>query len=742
MVINIEAKGKDIHLFGRTYDGTPIYEIDKSFVPYFYVAASDGRFTSIFGERARKVELEHPGQTKTERQKYPKTFEADVTYVNRYLIDKYEILEKEPLRILYLDIECLTDDGAFPSPQTVPSPITVVGCYDSFKKKYVQFVYSPNYEVNQSTEQVSIFYCKTEEAMLTKFMQFMQAIRPDVICTWNGDDFDYPYLVNRVNKIGLDANEMSPMKEVYSDEDRTKIRGITLFDMFWGYKRLTEGGRESNSLDFIGQYELGMGKISYTGTTDDLWKQDIEKLLEYNRRDVEILYKLDAKLGMIEFFDEIRRMSKSTFGDILMNSRVIDFYILDFCKHKGLILPTREHTEGEEIEGAVVLEPVKGLHRNVCVGDLKSLYPSIIISANLSPETLSPTGDIKLGNGVAFNSSSPGIMPTILQELFKTRSEAKKKFKETKELKYHNKQYAVKILMNSFYGVLGHHGYRLYRREIADSITWFGRQTIMWTKKELEGMEFKVVAGDTDSVFWISKEDSLEHVVSEAKTTIMKINQSYSEFAKQYGITNHILELQFEKVYKTVFFQGAKKRYAGLIQWKDGEVVDEVDIKGYESRRSDTPYISRKLQKDVFRMILEDKPKEEVFEFVKGFCNDVREGKYKPEEIALPIGVSTNPYEYKNLPIHIRATQLANTYHKANIKAGDKIRYIYVKRTPRGIPFQNVIAFTEKLWPGYEVDIEQQLERIVFMKLDGIFDGLGWNISELKGQRSLDAWLT
>lgn len=744
-MINIEAQGSTIYLFGRHPDGTPYNKAVAHFKPYFYVADPAGEHTSIFGDKARKVFVNHPADVRRERDKYPLTFEADVTYVNRYMLDTTPEIAKEPLRIWYLDIECLHEGEGFPSAKEAKKMITVIGWYDSMAKEYRQLTPTVGkLDTDGRTHVTGVF---SEEEMLRIFVREMHEKRPDIILAWNGSEFDYPYILNRMRRLGIDMKMMSPMLEVQVDEN--KIRGITLFDSLKGYKKLVLEGRESYKLDFIGSYELDMPKLDY-GDTDDLWKNDLPKLLEYNRRDIEIMVALDKKFGMMEFYDEVRRMSHSTFDDILMNSRIIDFYILDYCKKHSLILPTRnkDDEEVDPFEGALVLEPIKGLHENVVVGDLKSLYPSIIVSANMSPETIIPAGtqiteELKeqsflLGNNTGFFREPKGIFPIILDELFSMRQEAKRMFKETKDPKYDQKQKATKILMNSFYGVLGHPGFRLYRREIADSVTWFGRQVITWTKDRLHAKGYTVIAGDTDSVFF-SKFDSRakfkgsfqfdEDYVVDGKRTIENINATYQELTRQYGIENHILELQFEKIYKTVFFMGKKKRYAGLTS------EGALDIKGFESRRSDTPYIARKLQKEVLRMILEKKPKSDVITHIKSFISDVTTSKFSVEEIALPIGITKPIEEYKTLPIHIRAAKLANERHRANIKSGDKVKYVYVKNNK-----ENVIAFTEKMWTGYEVDTERMLERIVYMKLDGIFEGMGWNISELKGQTTLGEW--
>lgn len=157
-----------------------------------------------------------------------------------------------------------------------------------------------------------------------------------------------------------------------------------------------------------------------------------------------------------------------------------------------------------------------------------------------------------------------------------------------------------------------------------------------------------------------------------------------------------------------------------------GKIIDEVVIMGFSSRRSDTPAIARTFEKEMFSKILYGANKKDVDDFIQEVLQQIREAK--PEDIALPIGVSKGMEDYKSNPIHIRACNLANQRHNANIQSGDRVKYIYVKQQPEGMgKFENVIAFKGKMPHDYKIDYDKMEERLVWNKVKPIYDALGWN---------------
>lgn len=715
-MITIENEGNKIIYFGRDKNKTLYKMEDDTFKPYFYYQDNKGKFTSIFGDKCKKITCKNPKDIPKLRQKYSKTFEADIIYTNRYMIDNFDKINKEPIRICYIDIEIDATKG-LPQPQNPTARIYSISCYDTFN------------------EEMKTFINDDEKILLNEFLNFIEKTDPDLLVAWYGDSFDFPYIINRINRLKLPLNKLTRWGTTYSIFEKgrfnNKIGGRVLIDLLWAYRKLTQGqGRESFALEYVSQYELGEGKEKYKGTLDDLYTNDKKKFIEYNQKDVELLKLLDRKLRIIEFLDEQRRYARCKWEDTYRNSKIINNLILCFCKNK-VVLPTKQKWEsGESFKGAFVYQPDKGLFENIAVADLISLYPSLIITFNLSPETFidkSETGCINIDDKF-FYKRQKGIIPLIIEKLFIERKHYKDLMKNSKygSIEYNSYdmlQTSVKVLMNSIYGVLGHVGFRLYKKEIAETITYLGRKTIKHVNKVLDKNGFKVIYGDTDSTFF-----KIEDIKDGEKAKDL-INQGLIDYSKSFGLELSKLEINFEKVFGTIFFSGAKKRYVGKLKWLNGKEVDDILIVGFESKRSDSPQVIRNFQKEVFKLILNKSDESIVTKYILEFIDKFKTLK---EEIGIPIGVTKELDSYKNVPIHIRACRLSNKRHGTKFKSGDKIKYVYVNKVPERFEFENVIAFKDNIWKGYEIDYDRMIERLIRMKVETIYDSLGWDLEFMK----------
>lgn len=252
--------------------------------------------------------------------------------------------------------------------------------------------------------------------------------------------------------------------------------------------------------------------------------------------------------------------------------------------------------DDEAIEGAYVHEMNPGLYQWICVLDFKSMYPSMIISKNICFTTISEDGTIISPSGAKFLSKEDreGILPGILKNLMKERDETKKKMKEAKTEEernyYDGLQNAIKIYMNSFYGVFASSFYRFTDKHIGSSVTAFSRETTKGIIKDMEEEGLEVLYSDTDSIFVKSPVDELE----KSKEFGFKMVEKYS----REGGT-----LEFEKILRSMFSHGKKKRYVGKIIWPKEDMI----IRGYEIRRTDSFDIQSETMKVVFDDILDGK---------------------------------------------------------------------------------------------------------------------------------------
>ena len=386
-MIQIEQKGNQIFIFGRNDDKTTYCKHIKDFRPYFYVEDSNGEYKSILGKRLKKIVCNMPYDVKKKRDFYGKHYEGDILYTNRYLIDHPEVIHKSDIRILYLDIEIRRTTNGYESWEVANNPILCVGCYDNFDKEYKQFVLRDYLDKEHP-----------EKEMMLDFIRYVRKNDPDMFIAWNGDGFDFPFILNRCIKLGINPNILARQTKEFRGECHrrqnnwhiTKIEGRVLFDLMYAYKKFVSGqGRESFSLDYISKYEEVGEKVKFKGDLDTLYDNDINKFLEYNLIDVKLMVELDKKLGIVEFFDELRLLSGCKFDDIFMNSKMGDSLCLRYAKQNGFVLPSVDQTnKSKTFIGGLVKDSTPGLHKNIVCMDMKSLYPSIMIGFNTSYETV------------------------------------------------------------------------------------------------------------------------------------------------------------------------------------------------------------------------------------------------------------------------------------------------------------------------------------------------------------------
>ena len=463
------------------------------------------------------------------------------------------------LNILNFDIETRSDEG-FPNIQTANMDILsiavrcngqsyILGCGD----------------YKTSGDDIYI-KCASEADLLHKFIQLWKDLDPDIVTGWNIETFDIPYVCNRIKRIlSTEAvNELSPFglvkdrffgRPTEGEEPEAKeIYGVTIFDYLSLYRKFTYIQQESYALDYIGEAELGQKKLDYSeyGTLNELYKNDYQKFLDYNIRDVVLVEKLDDKMKLLEQACTIAYDAGVNLIDSLTSVRMWDIIIHNFLMEKNIVVPPKQFGEKEnQVEGAYVKDPQVGLHNWVVSFDLNSLYPHLIMQYNISPETYvrhigqRPTADeiiaglydnenIKefmkkhnvsvCGSGAMYTKDFQGFLPKLMETMYNSRVEwktrmieAQKKYQKnkTKELEYeiakcNNMQMAKKIQLNSAYGALGNQYFRFFDTKYAESITLSGQLSIKWMEvkinqflnKKLNTQEKDyVVAVDTDSLY-------------------------------------------------------------------------------------------------------------------------------------------------------------------------------------------------------------------------------------------------
>ena len=401
-----------MRLYTWDEDGVRI-ETDCPYQPYFYYETNSTRYdaTSLYGTKLRRVSAnsELDRRKKIEDLNDPKIYE-NISPYQQFLVDRFwesnesTDFSKFPLKIWFFDIETYSPDE-FPKPEEASHMINVITVYDTVKETY--YTWGIN-AYNPKSEDVIYFHCRNEADLLQRFLDFYCDDRPDILSGWNSEIFDIPYVINRVrNILGEDATRLfSPvhdeiMKPIYQRVYRgnfgnqtTKyvVEGVSMLDYLDVYKTFSMGMRDSYKLDNIAHIELGENKVDIGETNlATLSIEDWDKFVDYNIHDVRLLVRLDKKLMYMELARMLSYVGLTPFNAALgtistVNGRaIVESRKLDPPR----VIPTfiKGDDRTEKYEGAYVGEPKRGFQKNVISFDANSLYPSVMVTLNLSPET-------------------------------------------------------------------------------------------------------------------------------------------------------------------------------------------------------------------------------------------------------------------------------------------------------------------------------------------------------------------
>ena len=578
--IFLERQRNLIHLWDDTL-GYRTFPYKK----YAYIKDPNGQYTSMHGDRLSKI-------YKWEKDDSEELFESDVPETTRVLVDLYD--DDTPSKghiVLTFDIEVEMHSG-LPNIEKAENEITSIAAHDDATKEYHVFVLDKKGKVKGKSiykdgKEVHVHIYKTERELLMAYLTYVESINATIWTGWNIDFFDVPYLYNRIKNIAGEnqANRLSSIGKTYWSpyRNRYSIAGVSIMDYIGLYKRYNFGLESSYTLNHIATKELGRGKVEYEGSLDDLFENDLEKFIEYNITDVELVVAMDTKLQFIELSRAICHSGFTPYEDYIFSSKYLEGACLAYLKKKGLVAPNKpknhkdklaEQTEAgeEKFIGAYVKEPIVGKYDWIYDLDLTSLYPSIIMTLNISPETKvgkvenwDPDAwvrgedrqfvingktkqftynrqelselirDNELGiaaNGVLYTQKKPGLIADILDTWFKQRVEFRKLEKKygeegnTELYEFYGKRQLVqKILLNSMYGVLGLVAFRFYDIDNAEAVTITGQTVIKKTAemanlkywKELGTKEDYNVYIDTDSIYMMA-EPLVKHRYPEYKT--------------------------------------------------------------------------------------------------------------------------------------------------------------------------------------------------------------------------------
>ncbi len=556
---NVEQAGN--RLLVRGYESGVAFSYRVAYNPTLYVPTKNySEWRTLEGDCVEPLPLGSIKEAREFVKEYKDVPDFDIYGNTRYLYQY--ILNEHPedqikfdtskIRVFNIDIETGAENG-FPDIESADQEILAISIKDSYTGRIVVFGARP---FDNKHDDVDYMHFRTEESMLTAFLQYWNENFPDVITGWNVQLFDIPYIARRIDRILGEraAKSLSPWKLISRREIYIRGRkqiaydlpGISCLDYLQLYRKFTYTNQESFRLDHICMVELGARKLDHSEfeTFKDFYENDWQKFIDYNIHDVRLVDQLDDKMKLLDLAFTMAYDAKVNYEDVFSQVRMWDNYIYcELNKRKIAIPPKKEATKDIQYAGAYVKEPKPGGYDWIVNFDLNSLYPHLIMQYNISPETLWETRhssasvegilnkEIEVNpefatcaNGAQYRKDVQGFLPLMMQKMYDSRVifkkkmiEAKKQYEKTptpdlvKEIaRCNNIQMAKKISLNSAYGAIGNEHFRYYRLANAEAITLSGQVSIRWIENKINAYlnkllstnnEDYVVASDTDSIY-------------------------------------------------------------------------------------------------------------------------------------------------------------------------------------------------------------------------------------------------
>ena len=712
---------RGVHNGQRFQDKTPFKP--RLFVPKKKPGAAT--YHNLFGEPLESIEFGGINDAREFQKNYDGVsnmkIHGNTNWQYQYITENYggEIeFDMNHIAIWAMDIETTSENG-FPNVDNPVEEILLITIQDLATRKIRTWGRQP-------LDQADYEYCKTEYDLLKNFLSYWMANCPDIITGWNINLFDIPYLVNRIAAVMGEPStkQLSPWRQIrrrdieFSQKTLTsfELPGITILDYLDLYKKFTYNAQESYKLDYICKQELGVGKLENKfDTFKEFYTNDWPRFVEYNIIDTKRILELEDKMKLIELAVTMALDAKCLFGDVFSAVRTWDCVLYNYLWDQNIVVHPRDTSrEDRSIEGAYVQEPVPGSYDWVVSFDATSLYPSIIMQYNMSPETLvrpredyfTPTTvkqlldkktDLKqlhvddeclTANGYHFSRKKRGLFPGIVEKLFDDRQMYKRKMIEAQKLyeethkpqylndisRYTNFQMARKIQLNSLFGAWANYYFRYFDDRIAEGITITGQYIIQQVGRALDDYLNKIVGtkdfkysfySDTDSCYITLDPLVKKFYADKSKAEIVKIldkiceekiteiiNRSCNELAFYTNAFDPKIVFKREAIADRGIFV-AKKRYALNVYNNEGVSYDPPKLKvmGLEIVRSSTPEAIRNTLRDAVRVaITEDESS------LQTFISKAKQEflKLPPEEIAFPRGV--NGLKKYNSASHIYAS--------------------------------------------------------------------------------------
>ena len=597
-----------------------------------------------------------------------------------------------------------------------------------------------------------------EKEMWRYWTELIKEEDPDVIAGWNIAGHDLRLFYERSRRVGFSPNNLSPMGYMSMREHKGRwegnVKGLNIFEMRDFFRKYFQGRTfDYYGLEYIASRKELFGDRAIPESEYDYENKMnvgyLDEVVKYNQLDVERLVMIDDVLGLVNQFDGIQKIAGCLLTDTIDTSRYADALFLREFRGK-YVLGTKEWQKRKKFEGAKVLVPTVGVYEHIAMVDFAGMYPTIIISYNISPEMMVDEATYNENpelyhniDGVYFKKKPLGIVPKAIirfvEHRKKVKAEMKKYDRESMEYKVlDNKQYAIKQMIAAMYGFFAYPYGRMYYPELSASITYCGRKNILSCVEFITGLGYKVRYGDTDSLLIQVSND----VKKDGEDLEEKLNEFLVELAEREGLHEPPI-IEFETGYRRLLL-GKKKRYAGLCTYYKGRDSNFVIIKGFEAKRSDSAIHSRDLQTEVVTRILNGEEEAKTCRYIKELWNEFDPEKLHWKDIGIPDKLSRPPHLYPwggAGKIHVL---FANEHMGKNYGEGDRPFKFWIRRVLEGYPAKmyingkwrkvNRVAINSK--KEYEqwkpvIDWDMQKHKIIERKLELILSAWGKTLGQI-----------
>lgn len=508
-----------------------------------------------------------------------------------------------------------------------------------------------------------------DRVVIQHFIEYIRHFDPDVIVSYGGNAVDWNYLIKRSRKLDrtfdVDRPNHEPHTSIYGHVSFTGLANVDLADFMDVFPEVKVRSlwNLSKHLGVITEDKHPIEDVEFADYWDN--PQNREELKQFSQNNAKKVQSC-AKL-LLDFAIQLSSLTIMPL-DHVMTAAVgfrVESFIIRHVQKIGELTPRRIEQPYQPYAGGLVLSPKPGLHEDIAVLDFKSMYPNIMITYNLSPDTYieqnelnPPEVNIAPEVNYRFRKNPPGFYKEALAYLINVRNQIRQKMKtlNSKSVEYNvldARQKAIKIITNVAYGYAGWIGARWYIKPVAEAASAWGRHIILSSSKMAEEKGLTVVYGDTDSLF--------------LKNVKEKTFELQNEIRQKWG-----LEVEIGEVYKRVFFTEAKKRYAGLRQ------DDSLDIVGLEVIRGDWAEVAKKVQENVLEIILKEQSPKKAIDYVHGVISDIRQKKIPFNELVIWKTLSKPIEDYAVKASHVEAARILKA-KGWRLSTGDKVGYVILK---------------------------------------------------------------